>query len=412
MPQINFIQAGQREPTALERTLSSFAERDMEIQKETRDADQLEKIYKEHLKDGQNIQGAIQAVQTNRSLSPSKKIEEVKRLTEFDKYNQTLQKKAQKDIDNAAAIRQREIDMDLPEGSLAAYKDPRLAIMASRPTKQNQADRPINDDQLKRIQAVEATQAYKDADIAEKERLLRNNGVSKENIEGVTKTLRELAKPEIKRQEVTAAEEAKDDTAFAQELAEADQRIFRTQQTLDKAIELTEQNVTGGLWDQSMQQAGLLQFTSDGFRQYASYAKEMVKNQNIRNIVGSQISQMEFQFFRDATISERFSQEANRAILRKEQAAIRYEKLYTDIGKDLIAKNGGKTPQRFREKVNAEFAKQSPKIAQEIKDAAADFEAIQNTPKGYVLMYDDKRRPLHVKENEVQRAIEAGASLR
>lgn len=387
MPQINFIPAGPREPTGLENLLSGYAKRDMEIQTEANDADHLDKILSQHMGDQKNIQGAIQAIHKNPSISPAKKVAEIKRLTEFNEFNQELQRKAKADADRSAAI-------------------------AARQPRENQADRPIKDEQLQRIQQVEATQAYKDADVAEKERLLRNNGVSKENIEGVTKTFRELAKPELKRQEVIAVEEAKDDAAFAQELAENDQRIFRTQQTLDEAVKLTDENVTGGLWDQAMQRAGLLQFTSEGFRQYSSYAKEMVKNQNIRNIVGSQISQMEFQFFRDATISERFSQEANRAILRKEQAALRYEKLYGDIGKDLIAKNGGKTPQRFREKVNAEFAKQSPKIAQEIKDAAADFEAIQNTPKGYVLMYDDKRRPLHVKENEVQQAIEAGASLR
>ncbi len=164
MPQINFIQAGQREPTALERTLSSFAERDMEIQKETRDADQLEKIYKEHLKDGQNIQGAIQAVQTNRSLSPTKKVAEVKRLSELEKYNQTLQRDAQKNINNSKVVRGIEREYGYKENELADFdSDPTAARQVAfeksrrenKPAPVSQFDKTVQAEEAKKYVALQ-----------------------------------------------------------------------------------------------------------------------------------------------------------------------------------------------------------------------------------------------------------------
>ena len=407
MPQINFIKEGPREPTALERTIASFSERDKEIQDQRRDSEEFTKLYKDHLEDGQNIEKTIQAVNKS-SLSPTAKVNEVKRLSEFKKYNLELQKKAQQDANVIEGI---EDAKQLPRGTLKKFEgNPSAALQATKESKGNQADRPIHPDQLKRIQEVEATQEYQDADVPEKERLLRNNLVSKENIEGISKSLREEAKPDAKRQEVLAAEQAKADIAFAQEQADAQKEIFSQQQTLDEAKILNDKGVTGSNWDIAMQKVGLLQYTSDGYRIFSSLAKDAVKNQNIKATIGSQISQLEFGFFRDATINPNFRKEANDLILRKEGLVLRYRKLYADISEKILEENGGKIPERYQQKVNKEFAKQAEKISDELKQTARDYEAIQNVPPGKVLMFDDKRRPLHVPANEVEKYSKLGAS--
>lgn len=385
MPQVQILDltpSPRNEATALERTIAGFSKRNRENQIEESDADQLSKIYKEHLQDGQNIQGAIQDIQTNTSLSPSKKVAEIKRLTEFEQYNQELQRKTKADADRAA-----------------------------RQPKVNQADRPMDPDQIARINKVEETDAFKDASVPEKQKMLRNAGVSKENIDSVTKAFQEEAKPDLKRQEVLAAEQAKADIAFAQEQADESQEIFKQAQTLDEAEALNNDGVTGNNWDIAMQKAGLLQYTSDGYRVFSSLAKDAVKNQNIKATIGSQISQMEFGFFRDATINPNFRKEANDLIIKKEKLALRYKKLYNDISKKILQDNNGEIPIRFKDKVNEEFAKQSEKISKEVRQTARDYEAIQNVPEGKVLMFDDKRRPLHVPANEVEKYTKLGASL-
>lgn len=423
MPQLQTVDLNpipRTEQTTLEKTLQGFSNRHRENQIEKEETDALKDIYGKYQRDGQNLEEAIMAIQTRPGISPTTRVNSVNQLLQFQKHNEELKKKAQADIEkaqkkasNQAIISDLERRRGLEPGSLAAYEEnPAMAAQITKPEKGTQASQPINDDQLRRIQHVESQPEFESAPITEKNRMLRNAGVSKENSKSVLDPYIEQEKLNTERGKTITKKVAENDTAFYQEQVDAIPRLFRTQETIDAANKLNEEGVTGQFWDQAMQQAGLLQYTKEGFRQFASYAKEMVKNQNIRSIVGSQISQMEFGFFRDATISERFSKEANRQILRKEQAALRYEKLYADITKNLVQQNGGQIPERLQEKVNEEFIRQSPKITQEVKQAAADFEAIQNVPKGYVLMYDKKRRPLHVKANEVEQATKMGASLK
>ncbi len=441
MPQLQVVDLNpspRTETTPLEKTLSSFANRYTENRREQQESDALSEIYEQYKQDGDNLGNTIKSIQTKPGLSPTTRVNTINQLLKFQEHNTRLQNTAAKNLetqakaqaaadkaaadkaekekkaeDRRAQLADIELKRGLEKGSLAAYEDNvPLAERTTRPEKLNQGDTPIKPDQLRRIQYVESKPEFATATTIEKAKMLRDAEVSRQNIDSVLKPFEEADKIEAERGKVITKKTAEDDIAFYQEQVQAAPRLFKTQQTLDAANALNEEGATGGAWDQAMQKAGLLQYTSEGFREYASYAKEMVKNQNIKNVIGSQISQMEFGFFRDATISERFSKEANRQIIRKEQAAVRYEKLYADIANNLVAQNNGQIPERFQEKVNQEFAKQSPKITSEIKEAAADFNAIQNVPKGFVLMYDKKRRPLHVKANEVEQATRMGASLK
>lgn len=408
------------EQTHLEKTLSAFAEQHHRNRKEQEESDVLSSIYKQYQDDGRNLERTIMEIQSRPGLSPTARVNSINQLLGFQKHNADLQKqareqmeKAEKKKSNQAILTDLEQRRGLTPGSLEPYVDnPAMAAAVTKEAKPTQASQPIAKDQLQRIQHVESQAEWEKATNPQRAKLLRDAGVSKENIDSVLKPLEKESENELIRGAAIAKKQAEADFAFANEQAEKIPQIQKQLTLLDDAEKLNGEGVTGNNWDLAMQKAGLLQYTSDGHRLFASYAKEAVKNANIRGIVGSQISQMEFGFFRDATISERFSQEANEKIIEKERLALRYEKLYADITENVIQENKGQIPERIQAKVNEEFAKQSKKITRELKQVANDYEAIQNVPKGYVLMFDKKRRPIHVPEDKVSLATQKGASLK
>ena len=413
---VNLNPPARTETTPLEKTLSGFAKRNRENQLEADESDALKEIYAQYQSDGKNIENAIFNLRTKPGISPTTRVETARQLLEFQKYNSELQKKAKDEAEKAAKnkniVRDLEIRRGLPEGSLAAYEqDPNLANQVSKPEKGSVGNEPLSEDQLRRIEQVESRPDFKDASLPVKTQMLRRAKVSDRNIKGVVEPYAEQEKLENERGKVITKKQAENDVAFVEEQAAKYQQLLAREQTIKAADVLNEEGVTGNNWDAAMQRAGLLQYTSEGFREFASYAKEMVKNANIKSIIGSQISAMEFGFFRDATISERFSKEANRQILKKEELAVRYDKLYAEITNKLLELNDGIIPERFQEKVNKEFAKQSEKLSEELKDVMIDYDTIQNVPKGKVLMFDKKRNPLHVPENEVEMYKKLGASL-
>lgn len=412
------------ETTALEKTLTAFSQRNRANQVDQEETDALKSIYGQYQQDGKNLEETIKAIQTKPGLSPTTRVNTVKQLLEFQKHNGELQEKAQKaqekiekKTSNQAILADLEQKRGLSPGSLNAYADdPKMAEQITRPAKEGkktQASQPLDEDQLKRIEHTLANPAFKDASSSEKNLMLIKNGVSKENSKAVIDPFIEENKLKNERNSVITKKQAENDIAFAEEQGDKYQSLVAREGTVEAADALNEEGVTGQPWDHAMQAAGLLQYTSEGYREFASYAKEMVKNANIKSIIGSQISAMEFGFFRDATISERFSKEANRQIIKKEKLAIRYDKLYSDITNKLIEANNGQIPEGLQRKVNQEFEQQSKKISKELKETVIDYDAIQNVPEGKVLMFDKKRRPLHVPANEVEKYSKPpyGASL-
>lgn len=411
MPAPRFIQA-QEGNNWMGETLKGFVEGTHENFKKDRESDALKSIYQQHDRDGQNLEKTIREIQTRPGISPSTRVSTINQLMDFNKQNGEFKKKAKEDMDKSNQVREIENQRGLQPGSLKGFdSNPALANQVTKPQKGAQSDQPIEDDQLRRIQHVESQPGFEEASLPDKARLLRNAKVSGTNSERVLKPYNEVEKIDNERGKIVRQEQAKKDIGFADDQANKTKELFSRQQTIDQAEKLNEEGVTGGLWDRAMQEAGLIQYTSDGYRVFSSIAKDAVKNQNIKSVIGSQISQMEFRFFQEATINPNFSKEANNQILKKERLALRYEKLYADITNNLIEQNGGEIPERLQQRVNEQFAKQSPKISKEVKEAAIDFEAIQNVPEGKVLMYDKKRRPMHVPANEVEKATKMGASL-
>ena len=392
------------ELTPLEKTLSGFTKRHRENQVEQQETDALREIYSQYENDGKNIENAIRDIQTRPGISPTTRVNTVNQLMAFQKHNDELKKQAKKDAANKLKVADLESRRNLQPGSLAAYEDdPKMAEQVSRPDKVLQTSQPMDSDQLRRIEHTLAMEGWDEMSPSQKNLALIRNGVNKDNAKAVIEPIIEESKLDDQRSKVLTEGQAKADLAFAEEQTAKIPELYARQRLQEEASLLNDQGVTGKNWDIAMQRLGLVQYTSDGYRIYSSIAKDAVKNQNIKSVIGSQISQLEFGFFRDATINPNFSKEANRQILKKEGLAIRYEKLYADIVQKKIEENGGQIPVRLQAEVNKEFAKQSEKISEELKQVALDFEAIQNVPPGKVLMYDKNRRPLHVPADQVEK---------
>jgi len=420
--QVIDLNPGPRGPaTPLEKTLSAFASRNTADRADARETDALREIYDQYQQDGSNLEATIKGIQTKPGLSPTTRVNTVKQLLDFQEHNGKLQKKAQEDAEkaekklrNQAQIRDIETRRGEAPGSGDAYiDDPSKYAALTKPPKEgkgNQADRQIDPDQLKRIEHITSRPDFMEASPSQQNLMLLKGGVSKENSKAVIEPLIEEAKLGTQRDETINKKQAEADFGFVEEQVSKIPSLVNRQQTLEAADALNEQGVTGQNWDIAMQKAGLVQYTSDGFREFSSHAKDSVKNQNIKSVIGSQISQMEFGFFRDATINPNFSKEANRRIIDKEKLAIRYEKLYSDITEKLVEQNEGKIPPNIQSQVNKEFALQAEKISKEVRKAAIEFEAIQNVPDGFTLMYNKRRKPLHVPNDQVKQATLEGAT--
>jgi hypothetical protein len=180
------------ELTPLEKTLGSFSKRIRQNQLETDESDALRDIYSQYQQDGQNLQKTIQEIQTRPGISPTTRVNTINQLLEFNKYNGELQKKAREDVEkltkNKAIVADLEQRRGLAPGELAAYEsDPKMAEQVTRQDKGTQADRPVNEDQLRRIKHITSREDFKKATPYEQNLMLLDGGVSEKNAESIVK---------------------------------------------------------------------------------------------------------------------------------------------------------------------------------------------------------------------------------
>lgn len=89
---------------------------------------------------------------------------------------------------NRNTLRGIEKNRGLQEGSLSDFEsDPKAAEVTTRPNKTNQADRPIDPDQLRRINKARSKPGFDDLDELGQYRELTNEGVSERNAESESK---------------------------------------------------------------------------------------------------------------------------------------------------------------------------------------------------------------------------------
>lgn len=211
MPAAQLIQTQRapQQPSPLETTLKSFSNRLLENKRDQDETDALKEIYGQFQADGANIEQQIKMVQTDPRISPTNRVNTVKQLMEFQKYNGELQKKAavdlkkandeQKKRDNNKAIlddlaERRGLDRE----TLNAYEDDyKLAEQITRPAKEGKellSNQPIDPDQLRRIQHVRSNPEYESASASKKYKMLTESGVSRPNAESEAKIFAEEEK--------------------------------------------------------------------------------------------------------------------------------------------------------------------------------------------------------------------------
>ena len=206
-----------RRPTTLEHTVASYAQRNRENQIQQQESDALREIYQSHLGDGENIMNTIQQVQQDPRLGPTRRVETMNQLLGFQKYNTELKRKAQQDYEKAQEkeakiqqVRGLEKARGLPEGSLAEFEgNPNLAASVSKPAREpkvNQADRPIDEDQLRRIKEVTSSPEWEKATTSQRDQLLMRAGVSNSNRESLSKNSIEEEKLAQKKEAADKAE--------------------------------------------------------------------------------------------------------------------------------------------------------------------------------------------------------------
>ncbi len=100
MPSPRYIPAQQtQQENPLGNLLSSFLTKNNQTAAEDRETDALSQIYKQYQGDGDNIRKKIEAVQTAKNISPTTRVNTVKQLLDFERYNQDLQKNSIKQIE-------------------------------------------------------------------------------------------------------------------------------------------------------------------------------------------------------------------------------------------------------------------------------------------------------------------------
>ncbi len=179
------------EETSLEKTLGAFANRHTENRREKEETDALRSIYDQHLQDGRKLEDTLFDIQTRPGISPTTRVNSAKQLLEMSKYNSELTNKAKeamiKKESNQKIISDLETRYALEPGALAAYEnDPKMAEKVARPPKEgkeNISEKPINEDQLRRIQHVRSQPEFKDMDEVERYEAFTNSGVSGPNAE-------------------------------------------------------------------------------------------------------------------------------------------------------------------------------------------------------------------------------------
>ena len=241
MPSPRYIPA-QEDSNWLGETLKSFIGDRTEKLKESQESDALQDIYRQHKSDGENLEKTIFDIQSRPGISPTTRVNTVKQLMEFKEQNNKLQKEAKEATDKANQVRAIEKERNLPPGSLADFdSNPSLANQVTKPQKGNQADRGLDEDQLRRIEHTIASEEYQNATPSEKNVMLLKNKVSKENAKAIIDPDIEASKIDAERDKTLKKKQAESDIKFVEDQTSKYPSLVARQQTLESADKLNEE---------------------------------------------------------------------------------------------------------------------------------------------------------------------------
>lgn len=409
MPQIQTIDTTPRspDPTGVEKFFSRL-QQEYQQRDENQAINNLMNTYKQN-KDFEELQFGLE---TNNNISPSRRLEAQKNLNQIRKGMVERDRLIAKSNEDAMKARQNQtIASDLqrkynltPEQAQAYVNNP-SALSKVYPNEKRDplSTQPMDPDQVQKINDIVNLEGFRELTPFEQNLALINGGVSRVNADAIIKPLMEENKPKAERDSTIAKEQAKKDVEFAQKQTALIPEIMAQMKTLKEAIPLVLSGAGGGIIDQVFESLGLLQYTSSGRRELTSVAKDSLKNIGMREMMGGKVSNLEFSFFENSTISPKFSKDANLRIIKKEMLALKYKELYAHTAQRLRDESGGRIPENFQHKVNKEYTKAIEPLNKQLKVLHKEFDLITKVPKDKVLMFNKKGQPVHVPKKEAHK---------
>ena len=386
MPQLQTVDLSPKpreQPTALETTLSAFSQRKRANQLEEMETDALRDIYSQYQADGKNLQKTIQDIQTRPGISPTTRVKSVEQLLAFQKHNAELQASAKKQQDetnkqtaNKQIIADLEKRRNLKTGELAAYEnDPKMAEQVTRPAKegkQNQADRPIDQDQLNRIEAAMNAPAWEKASNTQKQRMLTQSGVSTANQKPIMDSLSGEAttKKEGDKLEYDVAKNIHD--MFSAEIKDTSERAQKGKAVLpnlDTAIVNNERySPSEKLWDTTLEAIGspfLAQFKSKTGQELETITPIAIFSFGAK--LGGQLTNAKMNAIAKKSVGLGKDKDANRMILYLDKYDRELDILKNRITKEIIGTNRfGLAPQDFDQQIEERMAPYQKMIAHDL----------------------------------------------
>jgi hypothetical protein len=354
--------------TSLEKTLGAFSARNRQNQVQQAESDALSEIYRKYQNEGSQIEDVIFKINQDINISPSMKVQAANQAVQMGKINAELQRQAAKELQesqkNKGIVADLESRRGLSPGSLAAYEsDPKMAEQISREPTRTQASKPIDEDQLKRLEEVRADPEYQKAPLAKKYQLLTKNKISKENADAEVKYAAEeekLAAEQLKldkaEQRIFHKESEKFDEEVSKSANSAKNQLSAIKDTR-KAIESGNvgpnslANMFRGLGAIGDKISSAL-ITGDEATVQASIPAFL---EGRKELFGVRLSDADLRLLQDKLPDIGKSTEANTAILNLMEKTAQASILKSNIAKDIKKANGGLRPLGFRDEVEEVF---------------------------------------------------------
>ncbi len=359
------------ELTPLEKTLNQFSQRHVENQRQAQESTALEDIYKKYQQEGTNISDHLFNINKDARLSPTTKVQLANQAVQMQKINGQLQKEAQQNLEkekeSESVLGALEKERGLAPGTLSPYKsDIKLAEQISRPqkeSKQNQADRPIDEDQLARIEHVRSKPEYAKASGPEKYRMLTAAGVSQANSKSEADIATAQEKVDAAKEKAQKAEEH----LYHKETEKFDEEINKNASGAKNQLSAIKDS-RKALDKGASQPASLANI----FRSFGSIGQTisnalLTEDQAVlqasipaflegrKELFGVRLSDADLKLLQDKLPDIGKSKEANTAILNIMERAANASILKQKIASEIKKNNKGLRGIDFRDQVNEKF---------------------------------------------------------
>lgn len=378
--------------TPLEQTLASFTDRFRENRENQKESDALKRIYQQYQQDGQDINNAYAALQSDPTLSPTQRVNATNSLLNLAKTNASLQTEAAKKVKaeqqtrDAAEKKQQEVEAEnekkrlqqeqisyleekrgLEKGDLAAFaNDPAMAERITKPKplgKPTQASQPIDPEQLANIEAVVSQPGFKQLSAPDQKLALLRGNVSKENADAVVSPGIEERKLQKQQEEIDRQQR----NLHHKEWAKYDDQIASNatgaKHQLDSIEDTTKAIASGKIKPTSL--ANIFRKLGKGGEAIAEalLSKEEATLlasipaflEGRKELFGVRLSDADLALLRDKLPDIGKSKEANMAILKLMKRSADKAILKENIARDIKKQNGGLRPVDYRDQVEERF---------------------------------------------------------